>query len=374
VYKRQKYDPQGRVQQGAIPHLARELPRRKMSWRFTRANIHNALSSYNAWSGDKEQPLISSWSDLSDLMPAAIAESSNRLKELKLAMITVRSPVVLATVNSTITGVEKLMAAVRLSRGHSLSNDDYRKPMLDATQGSQAHKTYLPWTQHKSISAALQETEAGFTIRMALLHDLMEFSRSFFRSPEVTSVMDLPGFNQRETVAVSDGVFVNRNQESEQRSIQYAKSLHCPVECGPSYTTARLLRLPDVLSKVTKSDNPGPPDPMKRMKGVRVVAVPSGYLHLTRNQKTHIAWGIFAWWTLNFPKRWGDGAHCFFAVSDAARSCGAPIVDSPGAYPAFEDLARKLDVRWTRADEAKFCRRRDAMIEGTEQGDVNLRG
>ena len=366
----EKYDRHNSVQQGAIPHLATELKRRFAKWRLSCANIRKVLSNYNAWSGNQQGEPISSWADLSKLMPDAIAESSNRLKELKLAMVVVRSPLVLGTVNTTITGVEKLMMAVRLSRGASLSDTDYRRHMLEANQGSRADKTYLPWTQNTNISAALQDSDAGFTIRMALLHDLMEFSRSFFKSPAVTRVMGLPQLNQSETVTVADGVFETRNQKSEARSIQYAKSLHCPVECGPSYTTARLLRLPDVLSQATQSENPGPPDPMERMKGVRVTPHPPGYLYLTRDQKTHIAWGIFAWWTLNFPKRWGNGAHCFFAVSDAARSCGAPIVDSPGAYPSLERLAGKLDVRWTKADEARFRQRRDAMIAGTEQGEA----
>jgi hypothetical protein len=302
-----------------------------------------------------------------------IAESSNRLIELKLAMVVVRSPAVLGTVNRTITGVEKLMMAVRLSRGNSLNTTEYRGNMLDNDRASRGDKTYLPWQKNMTISSALGDDSAGFTIRMALLHDLMEFSRSFFSSEDINKVMRLPPLTKSETVTTADGV-VSRTPETTEKSIEYAKSLHSPVECGPSYTTARLLRLPDVLSKVTqnelRTEATRPVDPMERMSGVHRKPHPPGYLNLSKEEKTHIAWGIFAWWTLNFPKRWGTGAHCFFAVSDAARSCGAPMADKTGAYPKHKDLMRKLQVDWTPADEAIFRKRRQAMIDGLEQSEV----
>jgi hypothetical protein len=335
------------------------------------------------------EPYPSTWGDLANFILHEIVTNSNRVREIEMAMIIAKSPVIMGTVNATILSVEKLMTAVRLSRGASLTTKgdkpDFDEGKLRAT--SNVTKFYLPWTQNKSVQAALGDSAAGFTTRVALLHDLMEFSVMMFASGEVRKVLGVARtpMNHAETVTTADGVQA-RDGGTEPKSIQYAKSLHCPVECGPSYTTTRLLRLPTAISVLTSNAlaeeaapaEPAPrpgarpaaktlPDPMKRMAGVRVVPHAPGYIHLSPAQRGHIAWAIFGWWTLNFPKHWGNGAHCFFAVSDAARSCGADIVPNPGAYPSREELCTLMQVRWTASDTTELERRKQALLAGNEQ-------
>lgn len=413
-----EYTIQGGLKTAAVRPLAAKV-QSECRWKLlgTRdAKVQEVLNLYVGASADeaarrdahrvhyKNDPgTTATWNQLADFILDVIATQSNRLREIEMAMIVAKSPLVMATINTTILGVEKMMTAVRLSRGASLTSEDYKSSILTNARASSQDKTYLPWTQNKTVDSVRGQSDAGFTLRMALLHDLMEFSVSMFKSEATRRVFGFPASptNHAETVTTAEGV-ENRDATTEPKSIQYAKSLHCPVECGPSYTTTRLVRLPDILSILTSKEladqaaklpafvekpkpgapvkpvakvapakpMPEPADPMKKMAGVKVVPFAPGYLRLSTEQKTHIAWGILGWWTLNFPKHWGTGAHCFFEVSDAARSCGAPIVSRPGVYPTRQELCTRLMVEWTNADTAELARRKAGLLAGTEQAHV----
>lgn len=399
----------GALKPSALPLVAAQV-QSENRWKLLRTNNAKVLETLGLFVGSSAKepdrlaagkvhykntvPYPSSWGDLANFILHEIVTNSHRVRELEMAMIITKSPVIMGTVNTTILGIEKLMMAVRLSRGASLTTKgekpDYDLTKLNAADrgvNNSVNKFYLPWAQNKSVQATLGDSAVGFTTRVALLHDLMEFSVMMFASGEVRKVLGVGStpMSHPETVTTADGVKA-RGPLTEPKSIQYAKSLHCPVEVGPSYTTTRLLRLPTAISILTskalaedeKSAEPEPKlgarpaaktlsDPIKKMPGVRAVPHAPGYIHLSPEQRGHIAWAIFGWWTLNFPKHWGDGAHCFFAVSDAARSCGADIVSTPGAYPSREELCTRMQVRWTTADTTELERRKLALLAGNEQ-------
>jgi len=409
-----EYDGACNDRRGVDPRVVVALAAKVQSecrWKLLRTDNSTVLQILNLFAGSSDSemargaahqvhysnrlttPLPSTWDHLATFILNETATNTNRMQELELAMVVAKSPLVLGTVRSTVLGIEKLMMAVRLSRGASLTTiakkegqipeydilklqsekSDFTAPL----RVNERLKFYLPWTQQKSVDAALGDSRAGFTIQVALMHDLMEFAVLMFKSAQVLEILGLgkkaPTVHD-ESVTTGAGMVEPRvdagADNSKGKSMFYAKSLHCPVECGPSYTTTRLLRLPTAISTLTNKElavSKREFDPMKNKAGVRWRPPPPGYMYLSPEQQGHIAWAIFGWWTLNFPKHWGTGAHCLFEVADAARSCGVPIVDRPGLYPTRQELCTKLRVDWTSADTIELAKRKDLLRGGMEQ-------
>lgn len=303
---------------------------------------------------------VESWNALADLVIYEYKSEKNYDVELELAMIIASSPIIERSVNKAIEVVAEVIGSSlrKIDRGPYPEDYDYEwSPMLETSY--KASKTYHPFLLGSpSIHGLVLKGDAGrrtLEEGIATLHDMLE--RVWRLYTNLTSSRLAPSNPlARDGVTVTTGNKKReaRTHETEAKTKAYTRSLGIPTEMGPSFTTARFLSINRLLDD---------------WDGHGVWPKPSA---LTNTELQHLALAIFAYWTLSYRKGY-SGAHTWFDVADAARSCGLGFPDGLN-YPKPDVLTRRLNSV-LRPDFRKILDQRKGLLrQGFEQSRIDWDG
>ena len=289
--------------------------------------------------------LISAWDQVTDHIIWCVRSYKKYGYEIEMAMHAARSDMVRVSVERSIKILIEVIQQLLVTH-EGMNQVEWLDKISNHAANTQ--KVYFKYLPDKPTFKSLIIAGPGrnFTRSVVLMHDLVQVAWSALTMPR--NERPLAGTIHVQTGESKMEVLSSMTQMGT--ASKYAKKLGMPVEYGPSNTTVRICRINN-LRLWAKSE------------GAHLVQP-----ELKREERQHLVWAIFAYWTLFYPKSY-DMAHNFHFVNNSAENlgCGLAPVNS---YPGIDLIRRRLNSRWTRQDDDILSWRLWALQQGIDQNAV----
>jgi hypothetical protein len=346
----------------------------------------------------KKDATVGSWDELAQLVIYEFKSEGNYLSELALAEVVMGSPLIEAAYNKALRSLHEcidqfgvmllLLAKKEPSNAAIMTFRQEMRKMYYTTEFKIAYKHYrgfFPGNAGMSLkeAAELDVSQLELSQKIALVHDMLQvvwdfykawieegfpiddwpskFMKSSFLSNEVSLLHPLSKPTKAQTGEQTKNIIIKTWVEPvmedrklpgvDERAKQFAKSKGRPSEAGPSFTTVRFCSINDSIQA------------FKHISRSLMTKNNDAIAELTKQEITHLVWGIFGFWSLHYRKSVGP-AHCYFEIQEAAKQCGFPLSASEG-YP--DASALKVTLKSTSAPGTASRLRQKALKFGLEQ-------
>lgn len=339
----------------------------------------------------KKEFTVGSWEEVGELVVYELRSEKNYLKELELAEVALASPLIAATytkvctlLNACIEHSLTLLVPLRKRLPSS------KTPLIEELEDEvdtwfksttfkvkfKHYRAYFPELENYSLSEAVNDRldELKPDQKIALVHDMLQVLWDIYtfwvkkdglgnsavwpdfldgEHPLSREMTTQTGVRKRGVGVLSwqENVMEPRGKDTDERSKQFAREQGRPSESGPSYTTVRFCGINNLVKTLRHvSDKLG-------------VTLPPSIKELSKDERIHLVWGIFAFWSLRYRKS-VTTAHCFFEIREAARQCDAEMAKGEG-YPEVGPV--KAALRSTHTPDLTSRLRKRALLMGMDQ-------
>jgi hypothetical protein len=314
--------------------------------RVLRRAVKNALQSGTrddrTRNGVVSNDVIGDWAGLAKHFVYVLKSHGAREYELEMAMLVARSDSVLGSVNR---GIDVLLEVI---------DRMYPRAELGGI-AARTHKLYYTTLVDQFQFPQLLLKQRNFQESVVVLHDLLQIAWSFFDGighlnlpaadrPLAASIL-APGIRANDKGKL-DGIIAPVDTRVMFEAVAFAKRHNLPVEVGPSMTTVRFCQINELVKKTSLLGH-------YRQEP------------LSSDERKHLVWAIFAYWTIHYPKAFGS-AHCFFFVNCSALQLGAELAPF-GQYPELAAISRGLGANWTMGADIELDIRKEKLRKGLDQ-------